>query len=817
MRSQPSSESRLEGFRDPTPPSSAEPVNAPNTGGMADMIDVMSEGLIPQRPTVMQSAQPADLSDSRWVRMASECYTTSTTFFDSAVRKRIEDAHALYRSEHPAGSKYHLPSFAKRSKMFRPKTRAMVRKQEAAAALAFFSTGDAISIGAVNSGDKAAVRDAKIQEALLNYRLSESVKFFPLIIGALQDAARQGFVVAKTAWQYRESTSYFSERDANGETKLITENRVVEDRPQITLIPAENFRVDPAADWLDPINSSPYIIEIIPMYVCDIRERMRNDRIRPSLRYRDYSDGELLAGMKQSWDSLRAAREGTRQDRFDASNGLREYAVAWVHRNIMRVDGEDYVYDTIGTEMLLSDPVPLSEIDPRGYRPYVMGYSVIESHNPMPDGMVRMLQPVQEEINETANLRLDATKMATMGRYFVRRGSAVDMDALTRFVPAGVIETNNPGTDVKWDRAPEPGRGSLEEHNLLQLEMDDLIGNFSGASVGANRQLNETVGGMTMLGEGANVLTELSVRSFSETFVEPLLRQTADLIKLWETDQTVAALVGARLQAEAGQVFRALETPSRVMVNAGFGATNPIKRVEKMSVGLQTIAGMFPQMLQTADVGEITQEVFGALGYRDAARFFPSLAEGQEDPQVAQLRQQVEQLTAMVEGKQLELQSKENVARIAAEARIAVAQMTVQNAEKLANVRMQFDMAMKELELELVKLDLAIEREKNQLKRAELYMQREALSHTIQMAEREYMLKLQTMTVAPPPNPKDQPIPGGSRELVSSLRRPGSFSATSGSRARPSVSMDASVAKADPSDAGVIARGDFGLIPGKEG
>jgi hypothetical protein len=36
------------------------------------------------------------------------------------------------------------------------------------------------------------------------------------------------------------------------------------------------MRFDPGANWMDPVNTSPYFIELIPMYVKDVQARMKN-------------------------------------------------------------------------------------------------------------------------------------------------------------------------------------------------------------------------------------------------------------------------------------------------------------------------------------------------------------------------------------------------------------------------------------------------------------------------------------------------------------------------------------------------------------
>ena len=748
-----------------------------------------------------------DTSDGEWIELAQRCFTTSSQFFDGDVRRKIEDSMRLFRGEHASGSKYLTPAFEKRSKIFRPKTRAMVRKLEAAAAIAFFSTSDIINVKAPNQRDKAQVLAARVQDSLLNHRLTETMPWFATMMGAVQDAARQGFVIGCTEWRFREGARYFRGRDAmTGAEFREIENFIAEDRPDLRLVPIENIRFDPGCDWRDPMGTSPYIIEMMPYYLTDIRTMMQNPRaIYP---FRQLSDEQLLAGRKNSWDSIRAAREGNRGDRYDQMASLDDYTTVWIHRNIVKIEGEDYVFLTVGTEYLLTDPIPLSELDPRGYRPYIFGSLMVEAHNPMPDGPVMIGKGLQEEINEIANTRIDNVKLSMMGRYFTRRGSNVDLDALVRFVPGSAVEMGDVNRDVRWDKAPDATRGAFEEQNYLQLEMDDLFGNFSGASVANNRKLNETVGGMTMLGEGANVLTELMLRTFNETFVEPAMRHFLDLITLWETDEDVAKIVGDGIGMEPAQVFAALGQKMRAKVDVGFGSTSPMQRVERMGIGLGALAQYFPGLIQQADQAEIATEIFGALGFSDGSRFFPTLRKEGEDPQLTQLRDQLAQMQSMLESKQMEFQSRERIAQMNAQARVQVAQLQTASAETRDRMKLDLMFMVEQAKSEISRIDLQLEAETNQMRRVELAMQREALSHTIQMAERQFQLQLQTTPLAPPPGPVDRPIPQGAAQLVEGLRKPGSSMAGAPAKL-PAVGGE--------DKAGVLARGDYGSMPFAEG
>lgn len=803
-RTHPDSSAKLEGSLDGGLPSVGD---LPSTAGQ------MAQDFLEAGATTERSS---GLEDGMWLQTAQQCYRSSTDFFDANLRSQIEESMDLYRSKHPAGSKYNLPSFAKRSRLFRPKIRAAMRKKEAGIAKAFFSTNDVVSCTPPNPGDKGQRLAAKIQQELLNYRLGKTMDWFQTVIGAFQDASRQGFVVSRTDWDYRTAKRYYVTTDAMGSQVKSSEEVMVKDTPVVILIPGENIRVDANCDWRDPIGSSNFVIELMPMAVRDVRE-MKN---RQSLfTYRDVTDQMLLSGKSQDSDSIRLKREGSRQDRYDrATSGITDYDTVWIHRNIVRIEGEDYIYLTIGTEHMLTDPMPLSDLDPRGYRGYEWGWTVIESHNPFPDGDVQIAKPVQEEINEVANMRADAVKMATIGRYFVKRNSQVDTDALVRFVPGSSIEVSNIQTDVRWDKSPEVGRGAYEEQNLLNTEMDDLLGNFSSGNVQANRQLNETVGGMQLIADNANEISEFTARTFAETWMQKVLTHSMDLIAIWETDQSVAQIVGDKVGVEGAEVFRALKSPMGIVVNVGFGSTNPESRVRRLQIGLGILATVAPMLMQSAAQGEIASEVMGSLGYPEVSRFFPTL--GEEEPGMAQLRQENEQLKGMLEGKQMEMQSRERIAQLTTEGRIRVEEIKQAGAERMLSLKNELTFIIEKARGEIATIDLKLKFEQNQMKQTELYMQREALSHTIQMAEREFALKLQAMQQAAvtqgqgASKPLADATPPGVAALIKGLQNPSSSGAAS---EIATGAPDGLGGGGDGDMPGVISRGDYGMIPGAEG
>ena len=84
--------------------------------------------------------------DKLWTDLARDAYTSSQDYFNSSLRREFEDAIAHFNSRHAPGSKYLHPSYRKKSRSFRPKTRATIRNNEMAVAVALFSTQDVVHI-----------------------------------------------------------------------------------------------------------------------------------------------------------------------------------------------------------------------------------------------------------------------------------------------------------------------------------------------------------------------------------------------------------------------------------------------------------------------------------------------------------------------------------------------------------------------------------------------------------------------------------------------------------------------------------------------
>ena len=581
-----------------------------------------------------------------WLDISKEAFDASTNYIDTNYRSQWEDNILHYQSKHARGSKYHTAAYKYRSKIFRPKTRSVVRGTEAAAVAAFFSNQDVVSIEPVNPNDMAQVFSAQINRELINIRLDRHIPWYMTCIGGVQDSQVIGVVCSIQEWLYEENE----------------EGRVLEDRPNVRLIPIENLRIDPGADWIDPVSSSPFIIELMPMYWGDVKHKMRLGK------WHKIDKNDVARASRHAYDTTKSTRNKDVEDPEEThSETLKEFDTVWVHRNIVRIYGEDYHYFTVGSEELLTDPVPLEDAFAHNERPFAIGVGAIEAHCLFPDSPVRMGFNLQQETNEVANQRSDNVKLVLNKRWKVRRGAQVDIKNLMRNVPGGVSLMNDPNTDVVGEQFQDVTSSAYMEQDRLNVDFDELMGSFSASTIQTNRKLNETVGGMEMLQGSANSMTEYNLRTVGETWLEKVFRQLVMLEQHYETDQTILALAADQAQVNPMDLYQHFGTDEitdwllnqklTTRVNVGQGATDPMGRVNKLLTAIQILSEIAQAPAPGLKFIEISKEVFAQLGYKDGKRFMEPMG---ENPQVQQMQQAIEQMQAEIENLNKQLKDKQD-------------------------------------------------------------------------------------------------------------------------------------------------------------
>ena len=649
------------------------------------------------------------------------------------LRGQSDKSLSLFNSNHPPGSKYNTNAYDKRSRFFRPKTRTAVRNLQSAMNVAFFTNEDVLSVKARNPNDPNQAAAAVVSQAILQYRLTNTIPWFQTMSAALQDAAVQGVCVSHQYWEYEEREESYVEIDKDnkpvidyeGNERVRDQITSIKDKPIIEIISPENLRIDPASDWSDPMESSPYIIHLIPMYVQDVIQKMEQGE------WKELSIGELLTTANDEDDNTtRLIRDEPRENPLDNDSGygeVEDYKIVWIHKNIIKKEGEDWCYFTAGVDYMLTDPIPLQEMYPwlrNGERPYVMGCVNVEAHKLYPAGTVELTQELQAAANDIWNQRFDNVKLALNKRYHIRRDRNIDLDALFRSVPGGAVEMEDPDKDVRIVETRDVTQSAYAEQDRINMDFDELQGNFSTSTIQASRSLNETVGGMSLLANSTGSVVEYVLRTFSETWVEKTLKQLLRLEQYYETDEIILGLAGeaaVAINAEMKDVSvdDLLKYEVLLKVNVGINATDPLKKVQNLMLGLQTLAA-FPGVAERINIQEVTKEVFGHLGYKDGDRFISF--EG--DPRLAEMQAQLEEMQGIIESEQMKLEN-----------RLKVEQMKQQGNLESMNMKTGAEIRKKEIDAQLQYIDLQLKQEDVATRRAELMLQREALINQIASEE----------------------------------------------------------------------------------
>jgi hypothetical protein len=609
----------------------------------------------------LQSGQTSDAARDDapdYLRLMREARQRGQTYYSENLQGPIDTNYRAFRNKHFAGSKYWSTDYRNRSKLFRPKTRSAVRKANAGAISALFSSVDAVKCSAGDDSNPLQKANAALTQELFNYRTDRTsgqaaIPWFRICGGAHQDAMLQSACISKQYWKL-ELRPMEQEPDIDattGEPVLDEETgapRMVEvykpfiDRPDVMLFPLENIVIDPAANWLSPIQSAAFFMAKVPMSIDEVMQ-MQHHPLNP---WKPLTEAQLRAGGAVSdfaGTNARRQREGL--DRLDNRfTGTRSFEIVWVYEVFIRWQGEDICFWAAGDQHYLTDPKPVHEVYPEqgGERPYTFGVINLESHRLFPMSPVESWQQGQIEINDFANLTLDVAKLSVAPVTKVKRGQNVDLGALSRRGPQSQILVNNVD-DVTWDRQPGPDGSAMAIQDRLSVDFDDQAGQFNSGSVQTNRSLNETVGGLRLISGAANAVSEFDLRVWIETWTEPTIAQIVKLLQYYEDDQTILALCGGR--AKLFEKFgiseindELLQQQVKVRIDAGVGNADPEQKLAKLQTGLGILMPLFagsPQVASgalTVDLKAIADEVFSLCGQRDGADKFIKTGAPQGSP-----------------------------------------------------------------------------------------------------------------------------------------------------------------------------------------
>jgi hypothetical protein len=699
-------------------------------------------GFEPRSISNFESQERSDsdtLDEALAKKLGRETWDASTNWINSSRRARWNDSLRAFQNLHPSGSKYLSGDYRFRSTLFRPKTRTMVRRDEAATASAFFANEDVVSISATNDDDPKQQASAEILKALLQYRLANAegedrIPWFLTLVGARQDCDVMGICVGKVGWTYEEKFIRSEDRPKMGpqgmplwddkKQKVTMESvdiyQKTKDHPFINLISPENFRFEPGCDWRYPVKSSPYLIELVPVYIGEALERMESQHGAPA-EWKRVSTSALRSASDSEDDVTRRTRETGRVPGADHDAWKpRDYDIAWTRINVLKWRGQDWWFRTLASSgEILEEPRPLEEVYLHGERPYVVGSVNIETHKTYPSSKVELTNDLQRAANQDWNSRFDNIMLSLQPRQFVREGAGNDINDLRTFMPGKVVMINgNKGepltNQVTWDRPPPVDGAAFQEQDRINLDWDDLVGAFTNSSQASSQITQQSATGMHLMSGEASGMNEYELRVFGETFVEPIIRLLVKTEQAYETDAVILANAGKK--AQLFQRFgidqitdELLNAGATVRCNVGIGATNPQMRLRNFATGAQILGSMFGQSAAMgANFQEVSKELFALLGYKDGERFFtPGF-----DPRVAIQQQQLAKQKGKGGGQ--DGQAKVQAAQIQAHARLQERQLQAQTDAHVAQMDFQTKQMAEQADTQRVAMKLQNDQSKQQ-------------------------------------------------------------------------------------------------------
>lgn len=635
---------------------------------------------------VSEDVDADDLPKVDWLQLIGRADQLSRDYQSRTIDRALSRSYRAWNNQHAEGSKYLGPAWRGRSRLFVPKTRAAIRKNLATAAAALFSTDGVVNLSAQFEDDPVQRATAASIQADLDYRMTRTgaktgIPWFQIAMGACLDAQLTAISISKQYWDYQEVTKnqkitrpVIDEETGEPlldaltaepimETVIEPMTRVTRDRPMSDIHPVENASFDPAAPWHSPVQLGRWFIMHHPMGLDDakamLKSATKNDADSGWL---DVSDEILLKGRRQEERSgARRVREGG-GDRYEDGKSGGELDIVWLQENFIRISGQDYHFWSVGRHALISEVRPTEEAYPAfdGERPYVMGMSSLDTHRIFPMSPVESWQPLQIELNDITNLRQDTLKRSIAPIAMVKRGKNVDLAQVQRRGQPDATLLVDSMDDVAFTATPGPNSASYTETSVNNAMFDELAGVFSTSSVQANRQLNETVGGMRLMSGAANSVSEFDLRMWVETWVEPVIRQFAHLVKYYETDERMLALSNSAAKTEK-KFGGAIPTFSDydavelfVRVNVGIGASDPMQKLGKLKAAFEMLGPVMPLLEKQGiklKAEAIVEEVMGAAGFRDGMRFFEvgQPPQQQQDPELMKFMEEMKLESAKLE------------------------------------------------------------------------------------------------------------------------------------------------------------------------
>lgn len=630
--------------------------------------------------------------EERMFAMARSSYSESTNFLKSYKLQDFVDAYKMYNSQHTRYTKFFEDDVAGKkynhSKFFIPKIYEFVTTQQSYVKTSLLNNLDnVINFSPFNDYDKIAEIQADYYKTLLNYRLAEDNWFYKYVLASYQDGHINNFITTKIYYDFDKK------------------------KPVCVQIPVERIRVHPKANPFAIVEDSPYVINILPMFGWQIKDRMKNDD--PEYRWNKVTDEDLVRSIHHFENDVAQARDNHRSSpsgELEGGLSIKDNILYYVHENFIRDEktGEDCCFYTLGTSKLLSKIYPTKDLFPLG-RPFVIGHVMIEANKVYPQSPVIHAKPLQEMLNELQNISIDIKRKTSMPLYTAIKRNVTDLYALASAKPGSIVRVTD-HNDIQVLQTPTQVNNLQEEINLAATHLDDMLGKFGISTAQSGAGANNSVGGIQAQSSAAGLVSELYLGTFTETSLEPSMRMYMNyevyynditnsednLVKTIFKDYGVADRNGVAEEDIPTVLANMKDKTIRFSINAGQGSANPDLQFQKVIAVLKNMSELAatPNPNLPLKINELVKYQLSMLGIKNPSKFIEN---NENNPIIMQLQQENAQLKQQMQTTEF------NPEYIAAEIRNKNADaMAKEIAAELSKAKIPGEIALTEAEVKLI-------------------------------------------------------------------------------------------------------------------
>jgi hypothetical protein len=578
-------------------------------------------------------AKEFPLSKKEYLERISTFQSSAENYMKENLHPQWKKNENVYRLIHENKALTTDVRYRHRSKLYIPKARNALTRKLAAFIGTYFSSPDVISLMPRRKNNQGLSAAAALLFAVTNYRLKHTLNFFLNCLFAWLDIMKYGRGCICVGWDYEEESETVEEATPMKDDLGVTEEvkvikaekvRVLKDEPTMRHVPIWNLFVAPSANPIDPINSSPCLVEKMPVFVHDAMAKWKSGAWKRP----EAIDPEKPEEAQEVLDKYR-----WKPSEFEQSINAEKIEEAlkkpWrqieVWKCFVNVSGRDVFFLTLKGEFMLTDPEGVEEKWPCKGRPYVMGGVTPDSTLAYWASFLEVVEPLQREINAIRNQRRDNITLALNKKLLVRRTAGIDTNSLLFSRPGAPILGDDIGDmAVRELNYQDVTSSSYKEQQLNEAAFEETTG-ITPYNMGTQRPgMNQTATGTSILTEEANTINAMELRIINETFVIPVLEMVVQFEQEFENEETMRHVAEEQgIDFDVVWTREAIEAKYDIEVNAGIGSTS--REIRLRNLGMMFDRAMAVNTQYAAPVMNLIQFVKDGMplaGFDNPDKYF---------------------------------------------------------------------------------------------------------------------------------------------------------------------------------------------------